>query len=137
MVNTFSRSEAMTNSFVEHVNITVSDPQATAGWLCRVFGWDIRWRGEAIYGGTTIHVGSETSYLAVYSIGHALPQHLRQNYHTQGGLNHIGIVVEDLDATESRVKAEAFTTHSHADYKPGHRFYFRDGDGVEFEVVAY
>ena len=59
------------------------------------------------------------------------------SYHTIGGLNHVGIVVDDLAATEAKVKAQGFVPHSHADYEPGERFYFRDGDGIEFEVVSY
>ncbi len=46
-------------------------------------------------------------------------------------------VADDIDAVETRVLAQGFTTHSHADYEPGRRFYFRDADGVEFEVVSY
>lgn len=30
---------------LEHVNLTVPDPDATAAWLCEVFGWHIRWQG--------------------------------------------------------------------------------------------
>ncbi len=59
------------------------------------------------------------------------------NYDTAGGLNHIGVVVDDLKAAEARVVAEGFEPHSHADYEPGHRFYFDDADGIEFEVVSY
>jgi catechol 2,3-dioxygenase-like lactoylglutathione lyase family enzyme len=52
-------------------------------------------------------------------------------------LNHVGVVVEDLDATEAKVRAAGFAPHSHADYEPGRRFYFHDRDGIEFEVVSY
>lgn len=54
-----------------------------------------------------------------------------------GGLNHVGVVVADLDATEARVKAQGFATHSHADYEPGRRFYFNDDAGIEYEVIQY
>ncbi|HBR42432.1 MAG TPA: glyoxalase, partial [Sulfitobacter pontiacus] len=30
-----------------------------------------------------------------------------------------------------------FTPVNHADYEPGRRFYFRDHDGVEYELVQY
>lgn len=59
------------------------------------------------------------------------------NYVTTGGLNHIGVAVDDLDAAEERVKAAGLTPTSHADYEPGRRFYFRDEDGIEYEVVSY
>ena len=58
-------------------------------------------------------------------------------YRHWGGLNHIGLVVEDLEAVETSVRAAGYTPHSHADYEPGRRFYFDDDNGIEFEVVAY
>lgn len=127
----------MAASFLEHVNVTVSDPAATARMLCDLFGWRIRWQGDSIYGGQTAHVGSDTSYIACYSIGGALPQQAGASYHTRGGLNHIAVVVDDLDAAEARVKARGLEPRAHADYDPGRRFYFEDPDGIEFEVVSY
>ena len=43
----------------------------------------------------------------------------------------------DLDAVEARVKQAGFTPGNHADYEPGRRFYFTEGNGVEIEVVRY
>ncbi len=51
---------------LEHVNLTVADPQVLADFLCRVFDWTIRWQGSAIHGGHTVHVGGKDSYLAIY-----------------------------------------------------------------------
>jgi glyoxylase I family protein len=127
----------MSAAFIEHVNVTVSDPKATAEWLCKLFNWQVRWQGTAIHDGHTIHVGSETSYLAIYSLGHPKQSEIGQSYTTLAGLNHIGIVVDDLDKAERNVKALGFTPHSHATYEPGKRFYFRDHDGIEFEVISY
>jgi catechol 2,3-dioxygenase-like lactoylglutathione lyase family enzyme len=127
----------MSTSSVEHANITVADPEATAQWLATVFGWSVRWRGPAIHGGSTVHVGGKDSYLALYTMGHGLPINAGESHHRAGGLNHIGIVVDDLAAIEARVKAAGFESHSHADYEPGKRFYFHDRDGIEFEVISY
>lgn len=123
-------------ALLEHANITVSDPEATAAWLCEVFDWQIRWRGDAISGGFTIHVGSEDRYLAIYNPNKPTKS-ADSSYTLTGGLNHVGIVVADLDATEALVKARGFKTHSHADYEPGRRFYFHDNDDIEFEIVSY
>ncbi len=126
----------MSEATLEHVNITVSDPLKTAERLCALFGWRIRWRGDAIHTGHSIHVGAEGSYVAVYRH----PQDLADNvdsYRTRAGLNHIGVVVDDLDDVEARVRAMGYEPHSHADYEPGRRFYFRDDDEIEFEVVSY
>ncbi|ASM73249.1 MULTISPECIES: VOC family protein [Roseobacteraceae] len=121
---------------LEHTNFTVSDPAATADWMCDLFGWHIRWQGAAIAGGHTIHVGTDTHYLALYSP--QAPEKPRQsNYTTIGGLNHLAVTTDDLDALETRIKAHGFTTGNHADYEPGRRFYFHDADGIEYEVVQY
>lgn len=129
---------------VEHANITVRDPLGTANLLVDLFGWHIRWQGVGIYEGYTVHVGGEDSYLALYKrdskdVSLDLPTLEPDNssYNHPTGLNHIGIVVDGLEHTESRIKRAGFKTHSHADYEPGKRFYFHDNDGLEFEVVSY
>ena len=38
----------MTSSYLEHVNITVSDAGKMADMLCELFDWRVRWQGEAI-----------------------------------------------------------------------------------------
>ncbi|HCK17946.1 MAG TPA: glyoxalase, partial [Thalassospira sp.] len=40
-------------------------------------------------------------------------------------------------ATEAKIKADGIETFNHADYEPGRRFYFRDENDIEFEVVSY
>ncbi|PRZ49992.1 glyoxalase/bleomycin resistance protein/dioxygenase superfamily protein [Tritonibacter scottomollicae] len=52
---------------LEHANLCVSDPHKTAAWMEKIFGWHIRWQGPALNGGYTVHVGSKSSYLALYS----------------------------------------------------------------------
>lgn len=126
----------MTKSTLEHVNVTVSDPVKTAEMLCSLFDWHIRWQGSAALGGHTVHVGTDDSYVAVYAYDKTAAADF-STYATQGGLNHIGVLVDDLDLVEERVREAGFTPHSHADYEPGRRFYFDDHDGIEFEVVSY
>ncbi|NNE86883.1 MAG: VOC family protein [Silicimonas sp.] len=126
----------MAQARLEHANITVTDPKATATWMTQVFGWTIRWEGPGMETGYTVHVGEKDSYLALFSFGD-LPEAKTSSYRTIAGLNHLAVVVDDLDATEARVKAEGFKPRSHADYEPGRRFYFEDADGIEFEVVCY
>lgn len=121
---------------LEHVNITVTDLQATADRLCDLFGWKVRWEGASIHGGRSIHVGNDTDYLAIYARGD-VPKPAPDSYGHVRGLNHLGIVVDDLDAVERKVIAMGLEPNSHADYEPGRRFYFDDPDGIEFEVVSY
>jgi len=123
-------------AILEHANFTVSDPRATAAWMEKLFGWHIRWQGDAIAGGHTIHVGSDDHYLALYTPGKSMAAE-GSNYTTVGGLNHIAVTVDDLDATEKAIKDHGFVTGNHADYEPGRRFYFHDTDGIEYEVVQY
>ena len=134
----------MSTAMLEHVNITVSDPQKTAALMCALFDWEIRWQGEAKLGGYTVHVGAEDNYVAVYAHAplHApaqKEQHVPEvlTYDTRGGLNHIGVVVEDIEAAEQRVLDRGFKPHNHGDYEPGRRFYFLDDDGIEFEIISY
>ncbi len=121
---------------LEHANITVSDPIATAKWMADIFGWHIRWQGDAISGGYSVHVGSVDSYLAIYKPDVPLTDKLN-SYTSIGGLNHLAVTVDDLDAVETAVRKQGFNVGDHYDYEPGRRFYFNDDDGIEFEVVQY
>jgi catechol 2,3-dioxygenase-like lactoylglutathione lyase family enzyme len=122
---------------IEHVNLTVSNPERSAALLAAIFGWQERWRGPSLGNGTTIHLGDGTDgdYVALYTG----PDSQHANAHWTKGvpLNHVGVEVDDLDATEARVVAAGLTSFSHGDYEPGRRFYFFDPDGIEWEVVSY
>lgn len=121
---------------LEHVNVTVSDLDRSVKLVEELFGWHTRWRGASIHNGESAHVGDDETYVALY-------QHARQakgaadTYTTTGGLNHIGVLVDDLDGVEAKVIAAGLTPHNHADYEPGRRFYFDDHDGTEWEVISY
>jgi hypothetical protein len=130
--------ETHMTSHLEHVNVTVTNPDALAEVLCRLFDWKIRWQGSAIHGGHTVHVGGADNYVAIYG-GRPDAKLLAptESYSTLNGLNHIGVVVDDLDGVEARVKAEGFVPHSHGDYEPGRRFYFDGPEELEIEVVSY
>ena len=125
----------MARATLEHINVTVSDPQATAELLCALFDWHVRWQGPSAMGGHTVHVGSDHEYLALYTPDSTPASPLSRT--AIGGLNHVGVVVPDLEQAESRVVGAGFRPHNHADYAPGRRFYFNDGDGIEYEVVSY
>ena len=125
----------MSHATLEHVNYSTPDPEKTAAWMADVFGWKIRWQGPALETGFTMHVGDDARYLALYRPSTALKS-LGDTYRRKGGLNHIGVVVDNLDATEERVINAGFKPISHADYEPGRRFYFYDDAGVEFEVIS-
>jgi len=120
---------------LEHVNVTVRDPERAARLMQDLFGWSVRWRGPALLGGRTVHVGSEDQYLALYTLhGEAYDD---ETFAKGRPLNHIGVEVEDIEAVEAKVIAAGLTPYNHADYAPGRRFYFNDPDGIEYEVVSY
>ena len=119
---------------LEHVSVTVSDPDATAAMLQAVFGWGVRWSGASKAGGRSVHVGPEGSYVALYAPG---PVRERGDYREKGWLNHVGVVVDDLADAEARAIVAGLSPVNHGDYEPGRRFYFNDADGIEWEVVSY
>ncbi|QPC99627.1 VOC family protein [Qipengyuania soli] len=123
----------MAHGNIEHVNITVTDPERSKTLFEDLLGWKERWRGPSLMGGRTIHVGDAHNYVAIYT-----------NDAAKGGfakgvpLNHVGLQVDDLDAAEKVVLGHGLETFSHSEYDPGPRsFYFFDWDGIEFEVVSY
>ena len=73
---------------LEHANVTVSNPKATAAWLCDVFDWHIRWEGPGMQTGYTVHVGTDDSYVALFSYGDAKPAK-DESYRTIGMLNRL------------------------------------------------
>lgn len=127
----------MSKAILEHINMTVSDPDKTAQMLVDLFGWNLRWSGDSINNGRSVHVGNEDDYVALYSVGAPRTLKENENYRLAGAVNHLGILVDDLDAVEQRILDYGIKTHSHQTYEPGSRFYFHDHDGIEYEVVSY
>jgi len=117
---------------IEHANLTVNDIERSSEFLQKLLGWHERWRGAAMNGGETIHVGDDRAYLALYTDRQA-----HERFAKGAPLNHVGLVVDDLDAAERVVLDAGLESFNHADYEPGRRFYFFDWDGIEFEVVSY
>lgn len=125
-------SKTVEAAALEHVNVTTTSARETAQLMVEVFGWRIRWEGPAKLGGHSIHVGTDGSYVALYTP----PEDLKKAG-GEGQPNHVGVLVKDLDATETKVRAAGYQPYAHADYEPGRRFYFREKGGVEIEVVSY
>jgi catechol 2,3-dioxygenase-like lactoylglutathione lyase family enzyme len=125
----------MSETRIEHVNVTVRDPERAAKLMETLFGWHVRWHGPALNGGRSIHVGSDRHYLALYT-GRAA-DYSDDNFAKGRPLNHIGVEVDDLAAVEAKVVAAGLRPFNHDDYEPGRRFYFLDPDGIEYEVVSY
>ncbi|MFN3834325.1 MAG: VOC family protein [Glycocaulis sp.] len=119
---------------IEHVNFTVADPERTSAMMQAVFGWQERWRGAEPDGRIGLHVGGAGSYVSLYP---PVPPARAGAWPISRPFNHLGVVVSDIAAAEERVKALGLTPYAHASYEPGRRFYFRDENGIEYEVVSY
>jgi len=132
----------MPQGHIEHANLTVSDPERSAALLQQLCGWHERWRGPSLLSGWSLHVGNDSSYIALYSGNFAGDRIDRQNddaprFRKGQPLNHVGLVVDDLAAAEAVVVEAGLEPFGHDDYDPGRRFYFFDWDGIEFEMVCY
>lgn len=129
----------MINSRLEHINFTVSNPLKTAELFSRIFDWNIRWSGKSKDSGFSVHIGEPNngqSYLALYCPKDGA-QAGTDTSRNAGFINHIGVLVDDLDSAEEKIKNEGIKTFNHADYEPGRRFYFFLEDDIEIEVISY
>lgn len=121
---------------IEHVNLSVSDPDKTAEKLCKLFDWSVRWSGAAMDDGYTVHVGSENSYFALYSAGN-MDVNKQLSHRTLNNLNHIGVVVNDLTSYADKARKLGFEPFNFSDYGPCKSFYLKDEFDLEIEIISY
>lgn len=122
----------MPTGFLEHVNLSVTDPERSARLMQDLCGWKERWRGPSQKYGWSLHVGAAHDYIAFYT-----GDHVKGGYLKGAPLNHVALTVDDLEAAEQVVITHGLKPFGHDDYEPGKRFYFFDWDGIEFEIVSY
>ena len=123
----------MATATLEHVNISVTDGERTARLIEKLTGWHRRWEGPSLDNGRSIHLGTDTAYVAI----HTSPR-VKGGFAKSVPMNHIGIAVADLAAAEAIVAEAGLEPFNHGTYNPGPRsFYFFDWDGVEWEIVSY
>ena len=119
---------------IEHVNMTVSNVAASADFYRQVFGFETRWEGLTGSGLRAIHLGTDDSYLSLFEARG--PGSAPADYGSVG-FNHLGFVVEDLDAYRGTLDRMGVAVQVPEDYDPGRRLYFFDPDGIEIELVEY
>lgn len=126
--------------YFEHANITVTDLDAVVSFVTTaVPEFVIRGQGEKVYESGPrkwLHLGTDSSYVALVQ---ARPDtKLQEQAIPNPGLNHLGVVVDDADGVQERLRQagyeESLVVEPHPYRK---RVYFNDPNGNEWEFIEY
>ena len=120
--------------YLEHANVTVKDLEQSIDFYRDLMGFEVRWRGTVSSGSPAAHVGTDRFYLALFEASR--DGEFDRDYESPG-LNHVGFVVDDLDAKRRKLADLGLDVHLEGEYEPGRRFYFYDPNGLEVELVEY
>ena len=124
--------------YLEHANLTVRDLDRSIEFYCSLLGGSVRWRGQNSAGLPAAHVGTERHYLALFQASEStIDDPLPRLDTSVPGFNHLGFVVEDMDAVVSRLRTLGVEPTTDDTYDPGRHVYFLDPDGIEIELVQY
>jgi hypothetical protein len=126
---------------LEHLNLSVTDlDRATRALQAIVPHWGVRgsgrWTDDDGHEVEWRHVGDDFQYLALYAAppGRALRAKTRD-----GVFNHLGLVVDDVDAALARLAALGIA-RDHAGGSGAHRrsaYVCIEPERLEIELVAY
>jgi catechol 2,3-dioxygenase-like lactoylglutathione lyase family enzyme len=119
------------NAYIEHANLSVGDLDEAVRFLqTAVPAFRIRGRG-ASNGEKWIHVGTDSSDVALYEDPGRTRVEPRK-------LNHLGFVVESVAGVRARLAEAGYREGPESAASPHRkRLYFFDGDGLEWEFVEY
>ena len=130
-------SEAVTT--LEHLNITVPDITVALKFLALIApDFSVRKDAMSERGYRWVHVGNETCYFALQEPHPGSTAEAPRQSYTNHGVNHIGIIIEDASATESKLLARGYKPNGPMvieSYRK--RIYFYDDTGFEWEMVEY
>ncbi|MGF1761792.1 VOC family protein [Aliivibrio kagoshimensis] len=125
---------------VEHLNITVPDVDAALEFLSVVApDFKVRKDVKAPNKHRWVHVGNEQCYFALQephldSTSPSDPQNTYKNY----GINHIGLVVDDIKVVEERLVSKGYKRGIVApEERYRKRANFFDSAGLEWELTEY
>lgn len=120
---------------LEHANLTVRDLESTLRFLQTAFPeWGVRHRGEGDR--RWVHFGDDHTYLALEEA--SAEGELQPGEYLRPDINHLGLVLDDVEATATRLLEAGYregiqtTDHPHR-----RRRYFYDEDGFEWELLQY
>ena len=122
---------------LEHVNMVSSNVDLTVEFLLTAMPeWYIRGEGTSAKCLRWLHIGDSETYIAIEDRGIGEKSNHITYHHT--GVNHIGIVVENIEEVISRMRAKGYKEGMHSlDHPSRLRYYFFDHDDVEYEFVSY
>lgn len=123
--------------YLEHLNLTVVDVDRTIRFLQTAMPkLQVRGGGTGQKCKRWAHVGIGATYLALEDRG-AEESGPHEPY-IHPGMNHIGFVVDDLDAVTTRLKTAGYKGGiEEMDHPHRKRVYFYDDDGNEYEFIEY
>ena len=126
-------------SYLEHVNITVIDVDEAIRFLQTAMpDWKVRADVSSKESNCRrwVHIGTDTTYLAIEDRG-ATQKGPHEPY-VNPGVNHIGLVVKDVDAVSKRLTDAGYAEGLSSPDNPNRRrIYFFDAEGNEYEFVEY
>ena len=115
---------------VEHANINVRDLDETVTFLTTALPhFKVRYRGKTARGTTWLHIGTDSTYLA-------LSQMPEDDVSKDARFNHVGFVVDDAEAVKKRC-LDAGYKEEFVDHPYRKRVYITDKEGLEWEFVEY
>jgi len=120
---------------LEHANLTVRDLESALRFLQTAApDWRVRHRAEGDR--KWVHFGDDRTYLALEEAREE--GELQSGEYLRPDINHLGLVVDDLEAATARLLGAGYregiqtTDHPHR-----RRKYFYDDDGFEWELLEY
>ncbi len=126
---------------LEHLNVTLTDlDRATRALQAILPHWSVRgtgtWDDGAGHRYAWRHVGDDFQYLALYQTP---PGRTLQASGARSAFNHLGLVVDDLDAALARLRAIDIPL-DHVGGSTAHRrsaYVVIEPEGLQIELVAY
>jgi hypothetical protein len=131
----------MNTSRLEHLNVTLTDlDRATRALQAVLPQWSVRgagtWDDGAGHRVDWRHVGDDFQYIALYQTP---PGHALEASGGRSALNHLGLVVDDLDAALARLRAVGIPL-DHIGGSTAHRrsaYVVIEPERLQIELVAY
>ncbi|CAH6999421.1 VOC family protein [Vibrio alginolyticus] len=125
---------------IEHLNITVPDIDETLMFLS-IVAPDFKIRKDVDLPGRHrwVHVGNEQSYFALQEphLDSLAPRAMQETYKNHG-VNHIGLVVQNLQTIETKLVEQGYRRGIYAPRETHRkRAYFYDKAGFEWELTEF